>query len=72
MTRCGRICIGRRRISLSKVFAGQCVGIRETDGQIWLVSFLNDDLGFFDRDTDRVEPTTNPFMPEEVLRMSPE
>ena len=72
VTRCGRICIGRRRISLSKVFAGQCAGIRETDDQIWLVSFLHYDLGFFDRDTDRVEPTTNPFMPEEVLRMSPE
>ena len=34
---CGRICIGRRKISLSNVFAGQYVGIREIADQIWLV-----------------------------------
>ncbi len=64
--------VGRRRISLSKISARQCVGIRETDDQTRLVRFLHYDLGFFDRDTDRVEPTTNPFMPEIVLTMSPE
>jgi hypothetical protein len=34
VTRCGRICIGRRKINLSTVFAGQLVGIREVDDQI--------------------------------------
>ena len=29
VTHCGRICIGRRKINLSHVFAGQQVGIRE-------------------------------------------
>ena len=29
VTRCGRICIGRRKINLSTVFAGQTVGLRE-------------------------------------------
>jgi putative transposase len=48
VTRCGRICIGKRKINLSLVFAGQCVGIREVDEQIWLVSFMHYDLGFFD------------------------
>jgi putative transposase len=72
VTRCGRLCIGRRKISLSKVFAGQIVGIREVDDQIWLVSFLNYDLGFFDQDEGRVEPAPNPFSPETVLTMSPE
>ena len=66
VTRCGRICIGRRKINLSTVFAGQLVGIREVDDQIWLVSFLNYDLGFFDRTNGRVEPATNPFAPENV------
>ena len=66
VTRCGRICIGRRKINLSTVFAGQRVGIREIDDQIWLVSFLNYDLGFFDRTNGRVEPATNPFAPENV------
>ena len=61
VTRCGRICIGKRKINLSKVFAGQCVGIREVDEQIWLVSFMHYDLGLFDQDEGRVEPASNPF-----------
>ena len=72
VTRCGRICIGSRKINLSKVFAGQCVGIREVDEQIWLVSFMHYDLGFFDQDEGRVEPAPNPFTPQTLLTMSPE
>ena len=66
VTRCGRICIGKRKINLSTVFAGQIVGIREVDNQIWLVSFLDYDLGFFDKENGRVEPAPNPFAPESV------
>jgi putative transposase len=66
VTRCGRICIGKRKINLSQVFAGQILGLREVDDQIWLVSFLNYDLGFFDSKEDRVEPASNPFAPEIV------
>lgn len=66
VTRCGRICIGKRKINLSQVFAGQILGLREIDDDIWIVSFLDYDLGFFDKYEDRVEPTTNPFAPEKV------
>jgi len=66
VTRCGRICIGKRKINLSQVFAGQILGLREVEDRIWLVSFLDYDLGFFDHKEDRVEPTTNPFAPEQV------
>ncbi len=66
VTRCGRICIGRRKINLSTVFAGQTVGISQVDDQVWLVSFLNDDLGFFDNNRDRVEPGPSPFTPDRV------
>lgn len=72
VTRCGRICLGKRKINLSQVFAGQCVGIREVDEQIWLVSFMHYDLGFFDQDEGRIEPAPNPFTPETLLTMSPE
>jgi putative transposase len=72
VTHCGRICLGKRRINLSRVFAGQIVGIREVDDQIWLVSFLAFDLGFFDREEGRVEPAPNPFEPEKVSTMYPE
>ena len=66
VTRCGRICIGKRKINLSQVFAGQILGLTEVEDQIWMVSFLDYDLGFFDSKEDRVEPATNPFAPEKV------
>ena len=72
VTRCCRLCIGRRKINLSNVFAGQMVGIREVADQIWLVSFMDYDLGFFDQEQGRVESATNPFAPEKVLTMSSE
>jgi putative transposase len=54
------------------VFAGQYVGIREVADEVWLVSFMNYDLGFFDKDENRVEPVGhNPFAPK-VLPMSSE
>jgi putative transposase len=61
VTCCGRICIGRRKINLSTVFAGQNVGIKEVSDNIWLVSFMKYDLGFFDHQAGRVECTENPF-----------
>jgi putative transposase len=72
VTRCGRICFGRRKINLSTAFAGQTIGVREIDDQIWLVSFLEYDLGYFDEEMDRVEPGPSPFMPDKVLTMCPE
>jgi putative transposase len=63
------MCIGRRKINLSTVFAGQWVGIREVEEKIWLVSFLDFDLGYFDEMEGRVEPGPNPFN-EKLLTMS--
>jgi putative transposase len=64
VTSCGRICIGRRKINLSHAFAGQNVGIKEVSEKIWLVSFMQYDLGFFDHETGRVECAENPFIPK--------
>jgi hypothetical protein len=63
VTTCGRICFKRRKINLSTVFAGQTVGIKQTDEHIWLVSFMYYDLGYFDDETCRLEPLPNPFGP---------
>jgi putative transposase len=71
VTQCGRICIGRRKINLSQVFAGQTVGIKEIAEKIWLVSFMHYDLGFFDHEAGRVECAPNPFGAR-LLPMSPE
>jgi putative transposase len=70
VTQCGRICFGRRKINLSNVFAGQNIGVKQVADQIWLVSFMQYDLGFFDHETCRLEPAENPFGPK-VLPMSP-
>jgi putative transposase len=64
VTTCGRICFNRQKINLSAVFAGQSVGIKQVSEQIWLVSFMDYDLGYFDHETCRLEPIENPFGPK--------
>jgi len=71
VTHCGRLCFDRRKVNLSHVFAGQQVGVRQVTERIWLVSFMEYDLGYFDDETCRLEPIQNPFSPR-VLPMSPE
>ncbi len=61
VTRCGRICFSNRKINLSTVFAGQKVGVKQVADQVWLVSFMHYDLGFFDNECCRVEAADNPF-----------
>lgn len=61
VTTCGRICIKTRKINLSQVFAGQRVGIKQVDDRLWLVSFMDYDLGYFDDTECRLEPIDNPF-----------
>lgn len=71
VTECGRICRKNLKINLSRAFAGQEVGIKEVEDGIWVVSFLNYDLGYFDEAGKRVEPVADPFGTK-VLPMSPE
>jgi putative transposase len=71
VTTCGRICFNRRKINLSQVFAGQKVGIKQMNERVWLVTFMDYDLGYFDDTQCRMEPLENPFGPK-VLPMSPE
>lgn len=71
VTQCGRICQRHIKVNLSTAFAGQEVGIKEVEDGIWVVSFLNYDLGYFDEAGKRVEPVADPFGTK-VLPMSPE
>jgi len=45
-TNCGRLCLYRKKINLSACLAGQAVGIKEVDKGIWLVCFMDYDLGY--------------------------
>jgi hypothetical protein len=48
VTNCGRLGLYRKKINLSTCLAGQAVGIKEVDDGIWLVSFMDYDLGDID------------------------
>lgn len=63
VTTCGRICMHRKKINISTVFAGQRLGIREVDEGIWLVSFMHYDLGYIDLEQKTLQPIDNPFGP---------
>jgi hypothetical protein len=71
VTHCGRVCFKNRKVNLSQVFAGQNVGVKQVSDRVWLVTFMQYDLGYFDDETCRLEPIENPFGPK-VLPMSPE
>jgi hypothetical protein len=38
VTICGRLCYQRRKINVSQVFAGQKVGVKQTEDHLWLVT----------------------------------
>jgi len=69
VTNCGRLCLYRKKINLSVCLAGQAVGIKEVDDGIWLVSFMDYDLGYVDLEEKSLQPLDNPFGPK-VLPMS--
>jgi hypothetical protein len=52
------------KINLSHVFAGQGVGVIQVGERIWLVTFMQYDLGYFDDETCRLEPIESPFGPK--------
>ena len=58
-------------VNVSEVFAGQNVGIQQVDERLWLATFMNYNLGYFDDETCRLEPICKPFGLK-VLSMSPE
>jgi hypothetical protein len=64
VTNCGRICLHRKKINLSTVFAGQALGIKEVEEGIWLVSFMEYDLGYIDLEEKTLQPLDNPFGPK--------
>ena len=61
VTACGRICMHRKKISISYTLAGQRVGIKEVDDGIWIVSFMHYDLGYIDLEQTTLQPLDNPF-----------
>ena len=63
VTACGRICMHRKKINLSTALAGQRVGLNEVDNGIWIVSFMQYDLGYIDLEQKTLQTIDNPFGP---------
>jgi transposase InsO family protein len=61
VTCCGRICMHKKKINISRVLAGQRLGIKEVDDGIWLVSFMHYDLGYIDLEQRTLQTLDNPF-----------
>jgi hypothetical protein len=79
VTSCGRLCLYNKKINLSVSLAGQAVGVKEVDDGIWLVSFINYDLGYIDLEEKTLQPCRipsgqkcNPCLRNVLLPMSPE
>jgi transposase InsO family protein len=61
VTACGRICMHRKKINISTVMAGQRLGIKEVEDGIWIVSFMQYDLGYIDLEQKTLQTIDNPF-----------
>ena len=49
---------------LQQAAADQSVGVTQVGERIWLVTFMQYDLGYFDDEACRLEPIENPFGPK--------
>jgi hypothetical protein len=70
VTACGRLCLHRKKINISTVFAGQTLGIKEVDDGVWLVTFMDYDLGYIDLEQRTLQPLDNPFGPRVITHVS--
>jgi putative transposase len=66
LTRCERICLGRKKINFSTIFTSQAVGTKEVRDDLWLASFMDYDLGYFDLETRVREPLEKSLRPKSV------
>ena len=55
-----------KEIHLSTVFAGYDVGLRQVEEDVWLVSFMDYDMGYFDLESRKVNAIENPFGPKVI------
>jgi transposase InsO family protein len=61
VTCCGRVCMHRKKINISTALAGQKLGIKEVDDGIWLVSFMQYDIGYIDLEQKTLQTIDSPF-----------
>jgi transposase InsO family protein len=57
----GHIRFNKSQVAISQVLAGQKLGLREVEDAIWLVTFMQYDLGYIDMDKCRLQTINTPF-----------
>jgi transposase InsO family protein len=57
----GVIGLHGRQVVISSVLAGQRLGLREVENDVWLVSFMQYDLGYIDLEARSLQTIDNPF-----------
>ncbi len=62
----GDINYNKKRIYLGIPFVGHNIGIKLIDDDLWKVTFMNYDLGFFDEENHRMQIGANPFLIKSV------
>src|SRR3546814_1018350 len=58
---CALPILHRKKINISTALAGQRLGIKEVDDDIWLISFMQYDLGYIDLEQRTLQTIDNPF-----------
>lgn len=61
VTASGVICLCGRPVFISSVLAGQRLGLREVEPDVWLVSFMHYDLGYIDLEARGLQTIDSPF-----------
>src|SRR3546814_19741090 len=61
VTCCGRVCMHRQKINISTALAGQRLGIQAVDDDIWLISFMQYDLGYIDLEQRPLQTIKHPY-----------
>lgn len=61
VSNCGRVCLKKGKIHVSRAFANQPVGLEEVDDNIWSVHFMDYEIGYFDEFSRKFAPKLDPF-----------
>lgn len=60
--KCGIIQFFQKKVYISTVLGFQHVGVKKVDEEVWKVSFMDYDLGFFEEEHCKLELCDNPFL----------
>lgn len=63
VTNCGSLYLNnRKRLYVGTVFGGENLGIKKIEEDVWRLTFMHYDLGFFDMNNPVIQISNNPFL----------